>query len=116
MERGRKIYAKDNEKSGFFHSGRIGHSFVLDTHGIICGRGGFDYYCATRPARLRTTGLSCGGISLDTWLLGLGTGWLLLGARGMGRAARGWIAVDTWLLGVSRMACTCGTPDTGDRT
>src|SRR5579859_524319 len=59
--------------------------------------------CAHRTARapsIRAALLPRSGLSLDAWLLGLRTGWILLGAGNLGDGSRGWFSLDAWLLGM----------------
>src|SRR5690348_13328651 len=61
--------------------------------------------CTHRPACaacIRAAHLPRSGLSLDTWLLGIRTRWILLGAGNLGDGARGWFSLDAWLLGMGR--------------
>ena len=78
------MYADEDSNSQLFRGGVVGGSSVRDADAVARASGGVDHDRATNTSGLRTTTMSSRGLALDTWLLGLGTGWLLLGAWSVG--------------------------------
>src|SRR3954467_11724500 len=81
---------------------RFGACGVGDFSFIFCGRFRVREYCASGAAGLYAASVPGRWIHLDSRLLGLRIGWILLGARHLGGRTRAWLALDPWLLGLER--------------
>jgi len=60
----------------------------------------FHHNRSTNITRVCATALPGSKLHLDTWLLGMGTRRLLLGAWDLGISSSTWLLMDTWLLGL----------------